>query len=128
MNVIHDSRKNICLIATGSASSILEKGTTDRWSVLKRPTMSFYKYCRLLGLEELKLPGNLKLTALVKMNKAELSDLMSCFMPMLMEKLFLYLCMNSTEIFNATTAAKELENISLMQMQLWNYAGTKNLR
>ena len=30
-----------------------------------------------------------------------------------MEKLFLYLCMNSTEIFNATTAAKELENISI---------------
>lgn len=29
-----------------------------------------------------------------------------------MEKLFLYLCMNTAEIFNATTAAKELENIS----------------
>ena len=29
-----------------------------------------------------------------------------------MEKLFLYLCMNSSEIFSATTAAKELENIS----------------
>ena len=30
-----------------------------------------------------------------------------------MEKLFLYLCMNSTEIFNATTAAKERENTSI---------------
>ena len=29
-----------------------------------------------------------------------------------MEKLFLYLCMNSTEIFSVTTAAKELENTS----------------
>ena len=28
--------------------------------------------------------------------------------PLLMEKLFLYLCMNSTEIFNATTVTKEL--------------------
>ncbi len=34
-----------------------------------------------------------------------------------MEKLFLYLCMNSTEIFNATTAAKELENISVSTME-----------
>lgn len=30
-----------------------------------------------------------------------------------MEKLFLYLCMNSTEIFSITTAAKELENTSV---------------
>lgn len=29
-----------------------------------------------------------------------------------MEKLFLYLCMNSTEIFSVTTAAKTLENTS----------------
>ena len=28
------------------------------------------------------------------------------------EKLFLYLCINSTQIFNAATAAKELENTS----------------
>lgn len=33
--------------------------------------------------------------------------------PLLMEKLFLYLCMNTTEIFNATTASKELENVSV---------------
>ena len=70
MKVIYDSRKDIRLIATGSASPILEKGATDsgtgRWSVLKIPTMSFYEYCRLLGLEEPKLPENLKLTALVK--------------------------------------------------------------
>lgn len=30
-----------------------------------------------------------------------------------MEKLFLYLCMNSTKIFSVTTAAKELENTSV---------------
>ncbi|MDE7390243.1 MAG: ATP-binding protein [Lachnospiraceae bacterium] len=173
MKVIYDSRKDIRLIATGSASPILEKGAADsgtgRWSVLKIPTMSFYEYCRLLGLEEPKLPENLKLTALVKMNKAELSDLMGRFMPLqnhfnryltiggfpelvlsdddayaqrmlredvvdkvikrdvltmfnirsplLMEKLFLYLCMNSTEIFNATAAAKELENISVLTIE-----------
>jgi predicted AAA+ superfamily ATPase len=38
-----------------------------------------------------------------------------------MEKLFLYLCMNSTEIFNVQTAAKELENISVATLE--NYLG-----
>lgn len=168
MKVIYDSRKDIRLTATGSASPILEKGAADsgtgRWSVLKIPTMSFYEYCHLLQIEEPILPDNLKLTKLVKMNNAELGDLMDRFTlmkghfnrylmiggfpelvlsdddvyaqrvlredvvdkvikrdvltlfnvrsPLLMEKLFLYLCMNSTEIFSVTTAAKELENIS----------------
>ncbi len=169
MKVIYDSRKDIHLIATGSASPVLEKGGTDsgtgRWSVLKIPTMSFYEYCKLLQLDEPILPENLKLTKLVKMNNAQLGDLMDRFLPLeghfnrylmiggfpelvlsdddiyaqrmlredvvdkvikrdvltlfnirsplLMEKLFLYLCVNSTEIFSATTAAKELENISV---------------
>lgn len=169
MKVIYDSRKDVRLIATGSASPILEKGSTDsgmgRWSVLKIPTMSFYEYCRLLDLEQPEIPNDIRLSELVKMNKAELGDLMSRFTPMqnhfnryltiggfpelvlagddiyaqrmlredvvdkvikrdvltlfnirsplLMEKLFLYLCMNGAEIFNATTAAKELENVSV---------------
>ena len=168
MKVIYDSRKDIRLTATGSASPILEKGSTDsgtgRWSILKIPTMSFYEYCRLLQIEEPILPDNLRLTKLVKMSNAELGDLMDRFAPrevhfnrylmiggfpelvlsdddmyaqrmlredvvdkvikrdvltlfnirspLLMEKLFLYLCMNSTEIFSVTTAAKELENTS----------------
>lgn len=169
MKVIYDSRKDIRLTATGSASPILEKGATDsgagRWSVLKIPTMSFYEYCRLLQIEEPILPDKLKLINLVKMSNAELGDLMVRFAPLeghfnrylmiggfpelvlsdddiyaqrmlredvvdkvikrdvltlfnirsplLMEKLFLYLCMNSTEIFSITTAAKELENTSV---------------
>ena len=170
MKVIYDSRKDIRLIATGSASPILEKGSTEsgtgRWSVLKIPTMSFYEYCKLLELDEPKLPENLQISKLVKMKKYELGDLMSHFAPLqnhfnryltiggfpelvlsdddiyaqrmlredvvdkvikrdvltlfnirnplLMEKLFLYLCMNATEIFNATTASKELENVSVV--------------
>lgn len=169
MKVIYDSRKDICLTATGSASPILEKGAADsgtgRWSVLKIPTMSFYEYCRLLQLEEPILPDKVKLTKLVEMSRAELGDLLGRLAPLeghfnrylmiggfpelvlsdddvyaqrmlredvvdkvikrdvltlfnirsplLLEKLFLYLCMNSTEIFSITTAAKELENISV---------------
>ena len=169
MKVIYDSRRDVRLAATGSASPILEKGAADsgtgRWSILKIPTLSFYEYCRLLQLEEPLLPEHLRLTELVRMSHAELGDLINRFAPLeshfnrylmiggfpelvladddayaqrmlredvvdkvikrdvmtlfnirsplLMEKLFLYLCMNATEIFSATTAAKELENISV---------------
>lgn len=170
MKVIYDCRRDIQLVATGSASPVLEKNSTDsgtgRWSVLKIPTMSFYEYCKLLEIDVPELPKNLRLSKLIQMKHAELSDLMSRFnpllnhfnrylmvggfpelvlsdddayaqkmlredvvdkvikrdvltlfnirSPLLMEKLFLYLCMNSTKIFNATTAAKELENISVV--------------
>lgn len=168
MKVIYDSRKDIRLAATGSASPVLEKCTTDsgtgRWSVLKIPTMSFYEYCRLLRIDEPVLQDDIRLTELVKKSRAELGEIMDSFTPLeghfnryltvggfpelvlsdddiyaqrmlredvvdkvikrdvmtlfnirspfLMEKLFLYLCMNSTEIFSVSTAAKELENTS----------------
>ncbi len=169
MKVIYDSKKDIRMIATGSASPILEKGSTDsgtgRWNVLKIPTMSFYEYCKILGLED-PLPSDpIQPCDLTGMDDSQLGDLVSRFLPLrnhfnryltiggfpelvlsgddlyaqrmlredvvdkvikrdvlslfnirnplLMEKLFLYLCMNTTEIFSATTAAKELENISV---------------
>lgn len=173
MKVIYDSRKDIRLIATGSASPILGRGAADsgtgRWSVLKIPTMSFYEYCRLLGLDLPVLEDELRLSELQGFSSAQLGSLMDKFTPLqnhfnrylmiggfpelvlsdddvyaqrmlredvvdkvikrdvlslfnirsplLMEKLFLYLCMNSTEIFNATTAAKELENTSITTVE-----------
>ncbi len=173
MKVIYDSRKDIRLIATGSASPILERGAADsgtgRWSVLKIPTRSFYEYCRLLGLDLPVLEDELRLSELQGFSSAQLGSLMDKFTPLqnhfnrylmiggfpelvlsdddvyaqrmlredvvdkvikrdvlslfnirsplLMEKLFLYLCMNSTEIFNATTAAKELENTSITTVE-----------
>lgn len=173
MKVIYDSRKDIRLIATGSARPILERGAADsgtgRWSVLKIPTMSFYEYCRMLGLDLPVLEDELRLSELQGFSSAQLGSLMDKFTPLqnhfnrylmiggfpelvlsdddvyaqrmlredvvdkvikrdvlslfnirsplLMEKLFLYLCMNSTEIFNATTAAKELENTSITTVE-----------
>lgn len=169
MKVIYDGRKDIRLVATGSASPVLEKGASDsgtgRWVVLKIPTLSFYEYCRLLQLEEPDWPEGLRVSRLVTMNAAQIGDLTARFAPLqnhfnryltiggfpelvlsdddtyaqrmlredvvdkvikrdvlclfnirsplLMEKLFLYLCMTSTEIFNASTAAKELDSISV---------------
>ena len=76
IKVIYDSRKDIRLIATGSASPVLEKVSADsgtgRWSVLKIPTMSFYEYCRLLDLDLPLLPDDLRLSKLKSMNPAQL--------------------------------------------------------
>ena len=169
MKVIYDSRKDIKLTATCSASPVIVKGASDsgagRWNVLKVPTLSFYEYCRLMQLNDRpEIDCNIRLTKLVKMPKGELADLTNRFAPLQrhfnryvtiggfpelvlanddsyaqrmlredvvdkvikrdvltlfnirnplsMEKLFLCLCMHSSDIFNTQTAAKELENIN----------------
>ena len=174
MKVFYDSRPGISLAATGSASPVLVKGTSDsgtgRWNILKVPTLSFYEYCELLELKDRSaIPENLCPTKLVKMGKGELADLMNRFAPLQqhfnryltiggfpelvlsdddayahrilredvvdkvikrdvltlynvrnplsMEKLFLYLCMTSSEIFSKQTAAKELENIGVATVE-----------
>jgi predicted AAA+ superfamily ATPase len=48
-----------------------------------------------------------------KVIKRDVLTLFNIRNPLLMEKLFLYLCINSSEIFNASTAGKELENITV---------------
>ncbi|MCL1791673.1 MAG: ATP-binding protein [Peptococcaceae bacterium] len=169
MKVIYDSRKDIKLTATGSASPLLQKGASDsgvgRWNILKVPTLSFYEYCELLDLPERpEIPRGLRITGLTQLPKGSLAEFMGSFSslqqhfnrylviggfpelvlshddmraqrllredvvdkvikrdvltlfnvrnPLSMEKLFLYLCVNSSEIFKTQTAAKELESIS----------------
>lgn len=178
MKVLYDTRENIKLVSTGSASPILEKRTADsgagRWTILKVPTLSFYEYCELLQLADRPVISSaVKLIKLVNLTKAELFDLFNRFSPLkrhfnryltiggfpelvlsdddayaqrmlredvadkvikrdvlslfsvrnplLLEKLFLYLCINSSEIFNAQKASKELENISVITLE--NYIG-----
>jgi predicted AAA+ superfamily ATPase len=174
MKVFYDSRRDIKLVATGSASPILEKGASDsgtgRWNILKVPTLSFYEYCELLELDNRpEIQKGLRLTELCILSKGELAELMDKFTPLQqhfnryltiggfpelvlsgddtyaqrmlredvvdkvikrdvltlfnvrnpisMEKLFLYLCMTSSEIFNKQTAAKELENIGVSTIE-----------
>ena len=174
MKVLYDTRSDITITATGSASPVLEKGASDsgagRWNILKVPTLSFYEYCMLLELQALPdIPAGLGVTQLASLSKGEIADLMSCFIPLQqhfnryltiggfpelvlsdddiyaqrmlredvvdkvikrdvltlfnvrnplsMEKLFLYLCMNSSGIFNKQTASKELANISVSTIE-----------
>jgi predicted AAA+ superfamily ATPase len=169
IKTLYDSRPNLRLVATGSASPTLEKGSADsgvgRWSVLKIPTLSFYEYCDLLQIESRpNLPKGIRPTQLYKMSKGDLSELMGKLSPLQqhfnrylivggfpelalssddafsqrmlredvvdkvikrdllslfnvrnslqLEKVFLYLCMNSSNIINITTMCKELDNIN----------------
>lgn len=174
LKVVYDTRKNVRLVATGSASPLLEKGASDsgtgRWSVLKVPTLSFYEYCQLLRLDCCPdIPEAVSLPRLVQTDKRVLADLMNRFTPLvrhfnryltiggfpelalsdddayaqrvlredvvdkvikrdmlslfnvrsplLMEKLFLFICMHSSDIFNVQTASKELSNTSVTTLE-----------
>lgn len=80
----------------------------------------FNRYLMIGGFPELVLSDDdayaqrmLREDVVDKVIKRDVLSLFNIRSPLLMEKLFLYLCMNSTEIFNASTAAKELENTSV---------------
>ena len=174
MKVLYDSRRDVTITATGSASPVLEKGASDsgagRWNVLKVPTLSFYEYCKLLEMQSLPdIQAGLRLTQLRNLSKGEIASLMDSFTPLQrhfnryltiggfpelvlsgddvyaqrilredvvdkvikrdvltlfnvrnplsMEKLFLYLCINSSEIFNKQTTSKELVNIGVSTIE-----------
>lgn len=52
LKVFYDQNKNWNIIATGSASPLIERGITEsgvgRWLTISVPTLSFYEYCRLV--------------------------------------------------------------------------------
>lgn len=169
IKTLYDSRSSLRLVATGSASPTLEKGSADsgvgRWSVLRIPTLSFYEYCDLLQLSARpELHNGIRPTQLYKMSMGDLTELMNKLSslqqhfnryltvggfpelalssdddfsqrmlredvvdkvikrdiltlfnvrnPQQLEKVFLYLCMNSSNIINITTMSKELDEMN----------------
>lgn len=89
----------------------------DRFSPLLN---HFNRYLMIGGFPELVLSDDdmyaqrmLREDVVDKVIKRDVLTLFNIRSPLLMERLFLYLCMNSTEIFSVTTAAKELENTSV---------------
>lgn len=169
IKTLYDTHPHLRLVATGSASPALEKGSAEsgvgRWSVLRVPTLSFYEYCDLLQLPTRpKIPQGIKPTQLHRLSKGDLSELMtklsplqehfhryltiggfpelalakddnlsqrllredvvdkvikrdilmlySVRNPLQLEKVFLYLCLNSSNIINISTMSKELEGMN----------------
>ncbi len=80
LKTIYDTQPDTHVVATGSASPALMKGSREsgagRWTVIQVPTMSFYEYCELLGIERPDIPEDLKITALLYKSQIERTQIM----------------------------------------------------
>ena len=168
LKILYDTNPHCRAVATGSASPVLTNRTGEsgvgRWSVLAIPTLSFYEYCTLVGLEAPDLAPEIKPSGLRELSWQEqvmvfqkLSPLQRYFnhyltaggfpelalssdefyaqrvmredvvdkvlkrdIPSLfnirsvldLEKIFLYLCYNSSGIINMESISRELNGVS----------------
>ena len=80
LKIIYDNQPDTKVVATGSASPALMKGSREsgagRWSVIQVPTLSFYEYCELLDLDRPDIPENLKATDLLYKTQIERTHIM----------------------------------------------------
>ena len=80
LKTIYDSQPETKVVATGSASPALVKGSNEsgagRWSVIPVPTLSFYEYCALIGIKGIDLPKNLRPTDMLGMTQQERGRIM----------------------------------------------------
>lgn len=80
LKTIYDTQPDTQVVATGSASPALMKGSREsgagRWTVIQVPTMSFYEYCELLGVDKPEIPENLKITSLLQKPQIERGQVM----------------------------------------------------
>lgn len=80
MKILYDTQPKTQTIATGSASPALVKGSTEsgagRWSVIQVPTLSFYEYCALTGVEVPELGPDVRPTAFAHMTQQERTAVM----------------------------------------------------
>ena len=80
LKTIYDTQPDTHVVATGSASPALMKGSQEsgagRWSIIQVPTLSFYEYCELLELERPEIPFDLKVTSLLNKTQIERTQIM----------------------------------------------------
>jgi predicted AAA+ superfamily ATPase len=81
LKILYDTNPHINIMATGSASPILEDKAKEsglgRWMTVQVPTLSFFEYCKLLEIEEIDLPKNIKPTQLYLLSVREQNDIMN---------------------------------------------------
>jgi predicted AAA+ superfamily ATPase len=81
VKTIYDTQPLSRMAATGSASPVLKKKSTEsgagRWTVIQVPTLSFYEYCEMLDVERPSIDAEIKPTGLFKYSKRDLSLLMT---------------------------------------------------
>ena len=75
LKTIYDMQPDTKVVATGSASPVLVKGSQEsgvgRWMTVKVPTLSFYEYCELLNIEKPDLPDKFKISDIEKATQQE---------------------------------------------------------
>ncbi len=80
LKTIYDTQPDTRVVATGSASPALMKGSREsgagRWTVIQVPTLSFYEYCELLGIDRPDIPPDLKITSLLHKTQYERTQIM----------------------------------------------------
>lgn len=80
MKTLYDTQPETRMVATGSASPALVKGSTEsgtgRWSVIQVPTLSFYEYCALTGVTVPELGPEARPTAFLHMSQQERTGVM----------------------------------------------------
>lgn len=80
LKTIYDMQPETHVVATGSASPALIKGSQEsgagRWSVIQVPTLSFFEYCALLGVKMPELGPDIRPTAFVHMTQQQRTQVM----------------------------------------------------
>ena len=80
LKIIYDMQPETHIVATGSASPALIKGSSEsgagRWSVISVPTMSFYEYCELIGAKTPTFEKKLKISSFLNLNRIEQKEIM----------------------------------------------------
>ncbi len=79
LKTIYDIQPETQIVATGSASPALIKGSTEsgagRWSVISVPTLSFYEYCELIGIPAPNFEKNLKISSFLSLSRVEQTEI-----------------------------------------------------
>jgi Predicted ATPase (AAA+ superfamily) len=80
LKTIYDTQPDTKVVATGSASPALLKGSTEsgagRWSIIQVPTLSFYEYCSLIGVNDIDLDKSVRPTAFANYSQQQRTAIM----------------------------------------------------
>lgn len=182
LKMAYDMNPEMRAVATGSASAVVEDNVREsgagRWTVIKIPTLSFYEYCEIKGIEKnISCDNVFGLHLLTRQEQSQiimgLSDLQIHLMRYLqlggfpelvktedvsyaqtliredvmdraikhdlpqiyeirsvdeLEKVFVYLCYNSSSIINMEAMCKEFEGVSKPTIEKYiRYLSNANL-
>lgn len=85
LKTIYDLQPETHVVATGSASPALIKGSKEsgagRWSVIQVPTLSFFEYCALIGVKVPDLGPDIRPTAFARMTQQQRTQVMMKLKP-----------------------------------------------